>query len=51
MAARTQSGVTIIDANVADITSAIEAQDDQMRLGIVYIGDGKVLVTETSADT
>ena len=51
MAARTQSGVTITDANAADIITAIEATDDSMRLGIVYLGEGKVLVTETSADT
>ena len=50
MALRVVSGISIIDANVTDITSAIEATDDGKLLFINYLGEGKVLVGEVSPD-
>ena len=44
MATRVISGIAIVDANIADVTTQVEliGKDDQ--LDIVYAGDGKMMI-------
>ena len=50
MADRVVSGISIIDANVTDITNAVQALDDGKKLLINYVGEGKILIAEVSKD-
>ena len=48
MVVRAISGIAIVDANTADVTTQVELADKANQMDIVYIGEGKIMIVDST---